>query len=90
LRRLAIPLSLGLLAFAAAATPVLAEDGGGTSYCSESGQPTGYDGDFDPAPNNVGEYVAWITQNVGLSASNNPGVGMPFVPFVIDCNPTAG
>jgi hypothetical protein len=77
----------------AAAAPVLAESGGGASFCSESGLPAGYDGDFDPAPNNVGEFVAWIAQNVGNSGANNPGNAQdpapPFVPFVIDCNPAA-
>jgi hypothetical protein len=77
----------------ATAAPVVAEDGGGVSFCSESGLPAGYDGDFDPAPNNVGEFVAWIAQNVGNSGAYNPGNAQdpapPFVPFVIGCNPTA-
>jgi hypothetical protein len=81
-----------LLALSTAA-PVLAESGDGASFCSESGVPAGYDGDFDPAPNNVGEFVAWIAQNVGNSGAYNPGNAQdpapPFVPFVIDCNPTA-
>jgi hypothetical protein len=81
-----------LLALSAAA-PVLAEGGEGASFCSESGVPAGYDGDFDPAPNNVGEYVAWIAQNVGNSGAYNPGNAQdpapPFVPFVVGCNPTA-
>src|SRR6266542_1658033 len=65
----------------------------GESFCSASGVPAGYDGDFDPAPNNVGEFVAWIAQNVGNSGAYTPGNAQdpapPFVPFVIDCNPTA-
>jgi hypothetical protein len=77
----------------ATAAPVLAESGGGASFCSESGVPAGYDGDFDPAPNNVGEFIAWIAQNVGNSGAYNPGnaqdPALPFVPFVIGCNPTA-
>lgn len=80
-----------LLALSTAA-PVLAEGGEGASFCSESGVPAGYDGDFDPAPNNVGEFVAWIAQNIGNSGASNPGNAQdpapPFVPFVIDCNPT--
>jgi hypothetical protein len=81
-----------LLALSTAA-PVLAAGGGGASSCSESGIPAGYDGDFDPAPHNVGEFVAWIAQNVGNSGDYNPGnahdPAAPFVPFVIDCNPAA-
>ena len=77
----------------ATAAPVLAEGGEGASFCSESGVPAGYDGDFDPAPNNVGEFIAWIAQNVGNSGAYNPGnaqdPALPFVPFVIGCNPTA-
>ena len=84
--------SVMVLALATAA-PVLAESGGGASICSESGVPAGYNGDFDPAPNNVGEFVASIAQNVGNSGAYNPGNAQdpapPFVPFVIGCNPTA-
>jgi hypothetical protein len=82
-----------LLLAVSTAAPVLAEGGEGASFCGESGVPAGYDGDFDPAPNNVGEFVAWIAQNVGNSGANNPGnaqdPALPFVPFVIGCNPTA-
>jgi hypothetical protein len=46
---------------------------------SESGVPAGYDGDFDPAPNNVGESVAWNAQDPAP----------PFIPLVVGCNPTA-
>src|SRR4029450_8423940 len=60
-----------LLALSAAA-PVLAEGGEGASFCSESGVPAGYDGDFDPAPNNVGEYVAWIPRTSGTPARTTP------------------
>jgi hypothetical protein len=85
----ALAISLAL----ATAAPVLAESGGGASVCSESGVPAGYDGDLDPAPNNVGEFVAWIGQNIGNSGVYNPGNAQdpapPFVPFVIGCNPTA-
>jgi hypothetical protein len=84
---------VALLVALSTAAPVLAESGGGASFCSGSGIPAGYDGDFDPAPNNVGEFVAWIAQNVGNSGANNPGNAQdpapPFVPFVIGCNPTA-
>ncbi len=84
---------VGVLLALSTTAPVLAEGGDGASFCSESGVPAGYDGDFDPAPNNVGEFVAWIAQNVGNSGTYNPGNAQdpapPFVPFVIGCNPTA-
>ena len=87
--QLELPTLTGEL-FAPSVTP---ESGGGASSCSESGVPAGYDGEFDPAPNNVGEFVAWIAQNLGNSGANNPGNAQdpapPFVPFVIGCNPTA-
>ncbi len=94
--RLSKPLSLVVVAVLLtllAARPVLAEGGNGASFCSESDVPAGYDGAFDPAPTNVGEFVAWIAQNVGNSGVYNPGSAQdpapPFVPFVVGCNPTA-
>ena len=92
LAKQALLVVVGMLLALSTAAPVLAEGGEGASYCSESGVPAGYDGDFEPAPNNVGEFVAWIAQSVGNSGAYNPGnahdPAPPFVPFVVGCNPT--
>jgi hypothetical protein len=76
----------------ASASPALAEDGNGASVCSNAGAPTGFDGDFDPFPNNPGEVAVWEAHTEGLSPDNNPGSQAgeipPYVPAVIGCNPT--
>jgi hypothetical protein len=59
-----------------------AAGGGGESFCSNSGAPTG------GAPDtfgNPGELISWIARNVGHSGTNHPG---PFVAGA--CNPVFG
>lgn len=69
-------------------TAALAEGGNGESFCSNAGPPAGFDGDFDPFPNNPGEVIAWISQNIGIAGDSNPG-NPPYVPYVVGCHPTA-
>ena len=61
----------GLVGVAAAG----ASGGGGESFCSNSGAPTG------GAPEtfgNAGEIISWIAQNVGHSGTNHPGPTVAF------------
>lgn len=82
-------LAIGACTFAALlpSTAALAEDGNGESFCSSAGAPAGFDGDFDPFPNNPGEVIAWIAQNIGNAGDSNPG-NPPYVPYVVGCHPT--
>jgi hypothetical protein len=89
IRRLLLAATTAALLTLVLTTGALAAGGNGRSFCSISGAPTGFDGDFDPFPGNVGEVFSWVARNIGFSGDENPGQP-PEVPFIIGCNPTAG
>jgi hypothetical protein len=89
IRRLLLATTTSALLTVVLTTGALAAGGNGRSSCSISGAPNGFDGDWDPAPGNVGEVLSWVARNIGFSGEENPGQP-PEVPFIIGCNPTAG
>lgn len=89
LRKLLLATTTSALLTLVLTTGALAAGGNGRSFCSISGAPAGFDGDFDPFPSNPGEVLSWVARNYGFSGEENPGQP-PEVPFIIGCNPTAG
>jgi hypothetical protein len=82
LQRIGLAFAISAAALTFAATPAVAAGGGGASFCSNSGAPTG------GAPQtygNAGEIISWIAQNEGNGGSANDHPG----PVVADaCNPS--
>jgi hypothetical protein len=89
IRRLLLAATTSALLTLVLTTGALAAGGNGRSFCSISGAPTGFDGDFNPSPGNPGEILSWVARNIGFSGEENPGQP-PEVPFIIGCNPTVG
>ena len=90
IRKLLLATATSALLTVVLTTGALAAGGKGTSFCSISGAPAGFDGDFHTSPpGNAGELLSWVAQNIGFSGGENPGHPQE-VPFVIGCNPNAG
>lgn len=70
---------LGTAAITLSAGSVGAAGGSGSSFCSNSGRPTGEMPELYGSP---GEFISWVARNVGHGQDNHPG------PIVAEfCNP---
>lgn len=84
----AVIVPIAVAALAVAATPALAQNGLEPSRCSDLSLEF-----FGLEFRTAGQLVSYVAQEFGNDGTHNPGNAHnpfpPFVPFVLECNPTA-